>query len=201
MTGWWWFAIAHRLPLVAGGVVVASVAVVAAGTWAVGHGRWGSQALLPVAVLGAVLLASIVVAGVDGAVPEVVATTPLRRRRAVLLATVVLTGLAILVLLPLRVHTGLMVGYGGLVRDLVAMVGLALVAAAIAGEAWGWSVPLLAGLGTLFVEGVARSGSIAAFLVRPDGDLGAWGVTVALAAIGAVTLLAARPRLAEEVDA
>lgn len=201
MTGWWWFARAHRVPEIVVGVVAICVAIVGAGAWAVEHRPWGSHALLPVAVLGAVVVSAVVVAGMDGAVPEVVGASPLRRAPALLASTAVVIALAALMLVPLRAHTGLLVSYDGAVRNLIGLVGLALLAAAIAGEAWGWTLPLLVGLGTPFVEGVARSGSLAAFLVRPDGDGAAWTVAAALAVTGAIALLLARPRAAEEVDA
>jgi len=174
--------------IVVGGTVMYAVAMLM-----VRSDSFGDQALIPTVVIGPIALAIAVISTVDDPSDEILRAAPFRLGRARLGHVLGLVVLAALVLLPLTTFPDMVVSAPAGIRNLVGYTGLGLVASWFTAGRWAWVPPVVYGLGALTVEGAARSGHPFFWPTRPNDNLTAWLIGVALFGLGLMACAVRRP--------
>lgn len=176
-------------------LVVAAVSLLAARTAAylVGLPQFDGMARLPAAVAAALGAAVILATTLHSPTPELEATcpSPWRAWQGAHALVLLVTGVALLApALPATTY-----GMGVLLRDLVGLLGLALLAALVVGPRLAWTLPCAYSATVYLSAGAGDTGlrSVWAFQQQPAGSTAAWLTAVILGAAGLLAWTALGP--------
>lgn len=188
MTGLRLFLRAHDVPVALGGIALTGILAVLFGARSMVL-RYGSGAGIPYATFLPVMSASMIAASARSRLHDLdrVASRDLRALRAGLVLC--LTALAAAVLALTLPSLPPPVGTAAAVRNLVGLTGVGLLGARVLGGRLAWLLPCSLVIAVVSLAGgVEDTSTLVVWLLRADGDRGAWALATVLLAAGLVAV-------------